>query len=124
MLRRDASGLGALEFTRDFVAASQPVVITGLAAEEWPCLERWSEEYLLERVGDAQVSVNLTPGGWGDFVDEGGLFVKPLEESMVFRDFWRRLSPDPDAGQTGSGAAVPYLSQQNDSLRQERASLF
>ncbi|CAE8598501.1 unnamed protein product, partial [Polarella glacialis] len=89
--RRPASSIGALEFVRDFVAASQPLVLTDLPVQDWPCLERWTEAYLLEQVGDPEVSVNVTPNGLGDFVDEQGRFVKPLEERLRFRDFWGQL---------------------------------
>lgn len=123
--RRPARGLQPLEFVRDFVAASQPVVLTGLTSREWPCLERWSDEYLLEAVGDTEVSVNVTPAGLGDYVDVAtGLFVKPLEERMRFRDFWAWLLKSADSEETHAGDGVCYLSRQNDSLREELPGLL
>jgi len=108
-----------LEFLRDYVSASRPLILTDLDASDWPCLHRWTDEYLLKTAGDAKVSVNVTAGGWGDYVDEAsGKFVKPLEESMPFREFWDVLSqPASDA------AGVPYLSYQNDSLREQLPAL-
>lgn len=97
--------VSAVQFLREHVALSQPLVFTDLPA--WPCLTRWSDDYLLSL--DAVVSVNLTPDGRADSVDGLGRFVKPLEERMHFRDFWRSFS----------SADVPYLSRQNDSLREE-----
>jgi Cupin-like domain len=44
------------EFLRDFVAASRPLVLTGLAAD-WPALERWAPEQLAERYGEVIVEV-------------------------------------------------------------------
>lgn len=116
--RRPAANVCALEFLRDFVSQSQPVVLTELSEAEWPCLDRWTEEHFLRSVGDETVSVNITPGGLGDFVDEAGHFVKPLEEQMRFRDFWARLHRG-----GAPGECVPYLSRQNDSLRAELPAL-
>lgn len=118
--RLPVGSLSPLEFARDYVAASQPVVFTGLDPDEWPCLRRWSDEHLLQAAGEAEVSVNVTPGGFGDYVDEEGRFVKPVEERLLFRDFWAWLHSADAAGRPG----VPYLSQQNDSLRQELPTLI
>lgn len=129
--RRAAESLSPLEFLRDFVAASQPVVLTNLRSEEWPCLDKWSDEYLLKAAGDLEVTVNLTPKGLGDFVDpSSGLFVKPLEERMRFGDFFQGLllctRQDEGEGERDreeEAAAVPYLSHQNDSLREQLPTL-
>lgn len=115
--RRPFHSLSPLEFLRDHVAASQPVVLTDLPAEEWPCMTRWSERYLLEVAGEMDVSVNVTPCGLGDYVDAAsGLFVKPLEERMRFRDFWALLTR---RTQSPARDGIPYLSHQNDSLRDQ-----
>uniref|UniRef100_A0A7S4PT93 JmjC domain-containing protein n=1 Tax=Alexandrium monilatum TaxID=311494 RepID=A0A7S4PT93_9DINO len=120
--RRPIADVRPLEFLRDFVARSQPVVLTRLPADEWPCLDRWSEAYLLEAVGSAEVSVSVSAAGLGDFVDEAGRFVKPLEERMPFRDFWAWLATG--RAPAGGGQGVPYLSRQNDSLREELPGLL
>ncbi len=44
------------EFLRDFVAASRPLVLTGLAAD-WPALRRWTPEQLAGRYGEVVVEV-------------------------------------------------------------------
>ena len=41
---------------RDFVAASRPLVLTGLAAD-WPALQRWTPQQLAEGYGDVVVEV-------------------------------------------------------------------
>lgn len=54
-----------------------------------PCLHRWTDEYLTT-LSEHFVSVNVTPNGRADAVDEEGRFVKPLEERMSFQDWGRR----------------------------------
>merc|ERR1711879_1106727 len=111
------------EFVRDYVAASRPIVLTGLSKREWPCLRKWrDDDYLLRVVGKAEVSVNVTPDGRGDSVDTDGRFVKPCEERMPFSEFWSWIL-EPNAVNSGR-SGVPYLSRQNDSLRDELPELM
>lgn len=118
--RRKSQGLSSLEFLREYVATNQPVVITDLDRETWPCLQRWTDEYLLDQVGGDKVSVNVTPRGLGDFVDrESGMFVQPLEATMSFGDFWQALGEAEGAPTRPDPGDVHYLSKQNDSLREE-----
>ncbi|CAK9071393.1 unnamed protein product [Durusdinium trenchii] len=112
--RRRFEEVTTVEFLRDYVAMSQPLIFTDLPSEQWPCLHRWTDEYLTT-LSEHFVSVNVTPNGRADAVDEEGRFVKPLEERMSFQDFWKSLS---------SGGEVLYLSRQNDSLREEFAPLL
>mmetsp|Transcript_48033 Transcript_48033/g.88449 ORF Transcript_48033/g.88449 Transcript_48033/m.88449 type:complete len:339 (-) Transcript_48033:7-1023(-) len=123
--RYTARDIDAITFLRDHVSASMPAIITDLDRQQWPCLDRWSDEYLLGCVGESQVSVNVTPDGLGDFVDAQGRFVKPCEELMSFSDFWRWLTAEPSSCSASKlRTGVPYLSQQNDSLREEMPELL
>lgn len=54
------SSPSALVFMRDYVALNTPVVIQN-AFNHWPALENWTDEYLSERLGDRQISVEVTP---------------------------------------------------------------
>lgn len=120
--RRRASEVSALEFARDFVRTSQPLVLTDLDDAAWPCFKLWADdEYLLTKVGDTVVSVNVTPDGRADSVNAAGQFVKPCEEQCQFSAFWRWVH---GAEEGSSPAGVPYLSKQNDSLREEFAGLL
>jgi len=42
-----------LQFHQRFVSRNKPLVLTDAIAD-WPALRRWSNEYLLSRVGDEQ----------------------------------------------------------------------
>lgn len=46
------------EFLTRFYAAHRPCVITG-AMEDWPARDRWTLDYLEERVGDAEVEIQF-----------------------------------------------------------------
>ncbi|CAE7895991.1 Jmjd7 [Symbiodinium microadriaticum] len=106
-----------VEFIRDFVGMSQPVVLTDLSEEDWPCLAKWSVDHLLSAAGRSEVSVNVTSNGRADSVDSEGRFVQPLEEQMLFEKFLQHLQKR-DTGD------VLYLSRQNDSLREEFPGLL
>lgn len=67
----------------------------------WPAFDRWTNSYLLERMGSSQLTVALTPDGRGD-CPVGGRFVLPHEERMDLAAFFETLR-DP------SGNAVPYI---------------
>ena len=86
----------------------------------------WSLPYFASKCGDAEVTVALTPDGRADAVkpvteaNGARLFVKPYERRVKMRDFCAALgsrgSPETEAAGI---VGVPYLSRQNDSLRDE-----
>jgi jumonji domain-containing protein 7 len=110
--------------------------------ESWPALSKWSQQYLTETLGNRKLSINLTPDGHGDCVksivldeiagavpnssnDDVSIehFVYPAEHDMTMASFFELLE-----GRDANGAAVPgvvpYLSQQNDNLRQNMPELL
>ena len=114
-------------FLRDHVSSNRPAVITG-AFDDWPAMERWNLDYLADAMGDAKVSVNVTPDGRGDALlstdgwtvsglgdDEmpGEVFVQPEEREMTLREFATMLATpraDLDANAHASRqSAVPYV---------------
>eukprot|EP00605_Chrysophyceae_sp_TOSAG23-4_P000267 GSChrysophyteH1.ASY1.ANO1.309.1 assembled CDS len=109
----------ALEFMRECVSAHQPCIIEGLLEGEWDCLRKWSTtEGFLSRAPPT-VDVNITPSGRADSVNESsGRFVTPLEMTLsteTFMDMLERPSEED---------AIPYLSSQNDNLRQKMPQLL
>jgi len=101
-----------VQFLRDFVLPNKPCVVTGLM-DDWPAMRRWNDDYMRERLGDKQVSINVTPNGRGDAVTADGYFAMPEERSMRFDEFLIKLRDN------SAGDEVVYLSSQNDNLRQE-----
>lgn len=106
-------------FLRQHVATNTPVLIKG-ALEHWPACERWSRPYLDSECGDTEMSVELTPNGYGDAVthyvhgDSGQqreCFCMPLSSRMAFRQFSDQFftSKDPSQQQT-QHQDIPYLS--------------
>ncbi|GAB9475525.1 putative phospholipase [Globisporangium polare] len=124
--RVDASALSPLEFYRQYVSKSVPVVLTNAmqhAAEWQQALVHWqSDAYLVEAAGDEQVAVDVTPFGFGDAVlplgADNELFVMPEEREMTLQQFLEVLNDR--EGFDG----VPYLSHQNDSLREQLPMLY
>ena len=104
-----------LEFARDFVHQNRPCVITG-AMDDWPAMSKWTDDYLLERLAELELSINVTPNGRGDAVayhHDKEVFVMPEERTMSFADFLENLRGSRSLG----GGDVFYLSHQNDNLR-------
>ncbi|XP_060919797.1 bifunctional peptidase and (3S)-lysyl hydroxylase JMJD7 isoform X1 [Labrus mixtus] len=71
-----------LLFFRDWIAPNKPVIIRN-AFSHWPALNRWTPEYLREKVGSKVISVSVTPNGYADAVS-GDRFVMPEERKMTF----------------------------------------
>lgn len=103
----------AIEFSR-LVHVSRPVVIKGLS---FPALDRWSNEYLCERMGNRPISVAATPNGFADAITrgpDGGLyFVEPAVETMTMKEFLETLDPH---GSPSPSTAIHYLQSQNGNL--------
>ncbi|RHY83750.1 hypothetical protein DYB26_005522 [Aphanomyces astaci] len=113
-----------LEFYRNYVSKNIPVIITN-AMDSWPAMAKWTNEYLVDTLGETQVTVDVTPFGYGDAVvrhsivhtwhplthpfqttvGTDNVFVMPEERSMSFRDFLAILHDPCFDG-------VPYLSHQ------------
>lgn len=118
----------SLVFLREAVCQYRPVILKGLL-DEWPARTKWTKEYLIQKMGNKEVSVNLTSDGRADSVkkvrygdnpevnEEKEYFVYPAETRMSMGEFYRLL-------ESKDGPCVPYLSQQNDNLRRDCSDLL
>jgi len=75
-----------LVFYRDYVAQNKPVIIID-AFQHWKCFSKWTNHYLREKLGEKEITVDVTPNGLGDAVVNNYYFVKPEERKMKFSDF-------------------------------------
>ncbi|KAH0839749.1 clavaminate synthase-like protein [Lanmaoa asiatica] len=100
-----------LEFSR-LVHLSRPVVIKGL---EFPALTKWTDDYLVQRMGGQSISVAVSPNGRADAVTsapDGRLyFAEPFIDSMTLHDLLKKLCSDEKY--------VHYLQSQNGNLYSE-----
>ena len=127
-------------FLREAVCRYHPVLITGLI-DDWPALQKWDKDYLIGATGDRKLNINLTTDGHGDCVKDVCRvsldkpldspqvlphFVYPAEHDMTMKEFYELLesskisSTNCDTGKQ----PIPYLSQQNDNLRQNMPELL
>jgi hypothetical protein len=114
--RVDVTELSPLEFHRNYVSKNVPVILTNaMTSSSWQhILSSWKEpEYLIQKAGQAQVTVDITPFGLGDAVlelDETDqkkeLFIMPEERNMTLEEFFQIFQDR--HGFDG----VPYLSHQ------------
>eukprot|EP00644_Phytophthora_capsici_P008971 jgi/Phyca11/504165/fgenesh2_kg.PHYCAscaffold_6_\ len=124
--RVDTSTLTPLQFHREFVSRNVPaVLLNAMTSVQWRnAMVNWqNDDHLIAKSGDRPVTVDVTPFGFGDAVLElpvhhEEIFVMPEERDMSMAKFLRILK-DRD-GFDG----VPYLSHQNDSLREQFPGLF
>ena len=73
-------------------------------------------EYLVQRLGDSEVTVTVTPDGYADSaVDD--MFMMPEERGMKMEDFIKRLN-DPRPNE------VYYIQKQNSNLTNEFTEVF
>ena len=104
-----------LTFLRNFVAHNRPVLIRG-GVSHWAALDKWSPEYLVQRLGDSDVTVTVTPDGYADSA-VGEMFMMPEERRMKMADFIERLN---NAKQN----EVYYIQKQNSNLTDEFKDVF
>lgn len=109
----------ALQFYRDFVSPNRPCIISS-AVDNWPALQKWSNEYLHNKIGDTLVSVDLTPDGRGDAVvtdpkilKEFGCRVRKNEEfengsssELLGRSNYETSGFDEESNKTASNSKV------------------
>ncbi|CAI5705722.1 unnamed protein product [Peronospora farinosa] len=124
--RVDASSLTPLQFYRDFISRNVPVVLLNvMTSSSWRhAVVNWqNDEHLVTKAGDRPVTVDVTPFGVGDAVLEfpdhhQEIFVMPEERDMKLSEFMKLLK------NRDNFDGVPYLSHQNDSLRNQLPGLF
>jgi hypothetical protein len=107
-------------FLRQHVATNTPVLIRG-ATDHWPATELWDKQYLDSKAGNREISVELTPNGYGDAVtayetesgEAGQCFCMPNSSRMLFQDFiglFFQSKQEQGQKNTTSSPVVPYLS--------------
>lgn len=104
-----------LSFLRNFVAHNRPVLVKG-GVSHWPALDKWSPEYLVQRLGDSEVTVTVTPDGLADSA-VGEMFMMPEERGMKMADFIERLN-------VTKQNEVFYIQKQNSNLTDEFKEVF
>jgi jumonji domain-containing protein 7 len=140
--------LSSLEFLREFVAANKPVIFTDVISD-WPALTQWTKEYLIEKAGNAPVTVALTPDGRADCPipfslpatattattattaattnileeEEHLCFALPYERKTSLATFFNLLEASLSEDHEDQSAPVPYLQFQNSSLTAELPQL-
>ena len=105
------------DFYADHVLPGQPGVFRG-AARHWKAVEKWTLEYLADKVGEHDVQVNRVPQPGDVDGPLGNYLVFPQRETMRMRDFAdlvRNAAPGDED--------VYYLSEANDNFRTRFASL-
>ncbi|CAL1547398.1 unnamed protein product [Lymnaea stagnalis] len=109
----------SLNFHRKYVSQNRPVVIRN-AVTHWPALTRWSEKYFRDTIGDATVTVAVTPNGYADAIYKGK-FVMPEERKICMSEFLNVLfSPEEERKSKG----VFYIQKQNSNLNDEFSTLM
>jgi jumonji domain-containing protein 7 len=118
-----------LQFCKQAYARYHPVILSG-AVDNWPAFDYWNEEYLSATLQDKKISVNVTPDGRADSIqqvvidEQEGLkkyFIYPADVQMTVSEFFRLLN---ERDTVEENSIIPYLSQQNDNLRKEFPELL
>ncbi|XP_076308025.1 bifunctional peptidase and (3S)-lysyl hydroxylase Jmjd7-like isoform X2 [Tachypleus tridentatus] len=82
------------------------------AVRHWPALKKWTNQYLRDKIGQKEVTVAVTPTGYGDAVCDG-YFVMPEERKMTMNSFINILEGH------GQDNYVYYIQKQNSNLTEE-----
>jgi jumonji domain-containing protein 7 len=79
-----------------------------------PALRLWSNnDYLREKIGDSNVTIDIDPTGHADSVYFNKFFVTPIEQQMKFNEFLDILENKVDSD------AIHYCQHQNSSFTEE-----
>ncbi|KAJ7700096.1 Clavaminate synthase-like protein [Mycena rosella] len=105
----------ALEFSR-LVHISRPVLIRGV---QIPTVRLWDDDYLAASMGEAEISVAVTPNGHADAVTRGPdgklYFVEPHLEKMKMSEFLGpKVRGEPHRSE------IYYLQSQNGNVYSNR----
>ncbi|EED84733.1 predicted protein, partial [Postia placenta Mad-698-R] len=96
-----------LEFSR-IVHIGRPALIRSKACEIPEGMSRWTDRYLIERMGERKISIAVTPTGRADAITQGPdgrlFFAEPHVETMTMGRFLEMLHN------------VHYLQSQNGNL--------
>eukprot|EP00472_Partenskyella_glossopodia_P001957 CAMPEP_0197519536 /NCGR_PEP_ID=MMETSP1318-20131121/4804_1 /TAXON_ID=552666 /ORGANISM="Partenskyella glossopodia, Strain RCC365" /LENGTH=366 /DNA_ID=CAMNT_0043070565 /DNA_START=58 /DNA_END=1158 /DNA_ORIENTATION=- len=112
--RVSAHEMSALSFHRDYVSRNTPVIITD-AIGSWPAMKLWDQDldYLTQKLGKQEVTVDFTPDGRGDSLTEDGkVFVEPSKHKLPFQTFAQLLK-------SRKKGLVTYLQHQNSNFSTE-----
>lgn len=105
-----------LQFYRDYVSKSQPVVIKG-GCERFAATTKWSPDYFLRNYGSKRLRVDVTPNGYADAVTivrnasgkEEKMFLMAEEKQMEMGEFLQALKEPKEN-------YVCYIQSQNSNL--------
>jgi jumonji domain-containing protein 7 len=105
----------------------------------WRALYHWNNDYLRAKLGHIEITVDITPNGYGDAVTptpNGPRFVTPEERRMTFAEFLR-IFKDPSFNGTPIkennplfgdllflSQGIPYIQHQNNNLWSEFVELL
>jgi len=104
-----------LFFHREFVSKNFPCIITN-AIDSWEALETWQDpNYLIERLGEKQITVDLTPDGFADSI-KNKYFIEPFQIQMNMKQFLQLQDKD--------DKKIGYIQKQNDNLNSEFSLFF
>lgn len=108
------SVLDSTTFERTFVARNRPCVIRN-AVSHWPAIDKWSLDYISEKMGGQQSTCTFSSNGRADSVHslpEGDVFMLPDNRKMSMKEFTQLFR---DSRRLGS-AFVPTIQFQNDNM--------
>jgi len=105
-----------MEFYVNYVSKGIPVILTGLA-DDWPA-RSWSNNYLINAMGDKKVLVDVSPTGITEQVI-GGQLVRSRQQRMKFASFLQHL----ESSATTDAGECFYLQSQHDNLNHEFSPL-
>ncbi|GAA5841377.1 hypothetical protein JCM9279_000631 [Rhodotorula babjevae] len=104
------------DFAR-FVAANRPAVMRGAGRQLGvPALDRWTDDYLVEKLAERELEISATPHGNADAIVDGA-FVEPANVKMPLSSLLDRLHEE--EGDDEATSPVFYLQSQNGNLAGE-----
>jgi len=125
-------------FFSEYLIQSKPVIIEG-GLQEWPALQKWTQEFFYEEFGEQSVHIKLTPDGIFEGVESASLWenydnfvipdlvkqqleypdlvvVRPATQELKFGDFLNSLSSQNYSAYLEYSSIPEYLPQLEQDL--------
>jgi hypothetical protein len=101
-------------FERAFVARNRPCVIRN-AVSHWPAIEKWSLDYVSEKMGERKCMCTFSSNGKADSVQslpQGDVFLLPDNRESTISEFTKRFRESKNE----ASPFIPSIQYQNDNM--------
>ena len=100
-------------FYKNFISKNKPCIIKN-GINHWGALEKWDNHYLIDKMNDKKITVDLTPDGFADSI-KNKYFIQPYQETLKLNEFFKLREKD---------NLVPYIQKQDNNFQGKKKEIY